>query len=73
MKGVGKRGEEWSWVEQNLGVDSVKQLEVGEISDDPNLITVQKHNFSCLFVGAMEIGLILELVGIGDARGQIRQ
>ncbi len=40
MQGIGKRGEEWSWAEQNLGVDSVKQMEVGNISDDPDLITV---------------------------------
>ena len=73
MKGVGKRGEEWGWAEQNLGVNSVKELEVGDISDDPDLITVQEHDFPCFCVCALKIRLILELVGIGDARGQIRR
>ncbi len=71
MKGVGKRGEERSGAEQYLGVNAVKQMEVWYVADDPNLITIQKHDFACLIVGVLEVGLIVELVGIGDARGQV--
>jgi hypothetical protein len=71
MKGVGKRGEERSGAEQYLGVNAVKQKEVWDVADDPNLITIQKHDFACLIVGVVEVGLIVELVGIGDARGQV--
>ncbi len=53
MKGVGKRCEEGSRTEQHLGVDAIEDVEVGDISDDPDVITVQKHDFSCLFVGKL--------------------
>ncbi len=53
MKRVGKRGEEGSGTEQHLGVDAMKDVEVGDIADDPDLITVQKHDISCLIVGEL--------------------
>ena len=40
MKGVGKRGEEWNGAEQHLGVDAVKETEVGHVADDPDVIAV---------------------------------
>ncbi len=48
-------------------------MKSGDIPDDPNLITVEEHDFSCVFVGAAQIRLRVELVGICDARGQIRR
>jgi hypothetical protein len=40
MECVGKRREEGSWAEQNLRVDAVKKLEVGNVASDPKLIAV---------------------------------
>ncbi len=56
---------------QNLGVDAVETVEVGNVSHDPNLITVQEDNFSCVLIGRAQIRLLLELVGVGYAGGEI--
>ncbi len=48
-------------------------LEIGHISDDPYLITVQKHNLSCAFVSVAQIRLVVELVVSSDVGSQIRR
>ncbi len=35
------------------GVDAVVDVEVGDISDDPDLVTIQKHDLACFFVGKL--------------------
>ena len=51
----------------------VEVLEIEHVSDDPYLITVQKHNLSCAFVGVTQIRLVLELVVGNDVRSQVRR
>jgi hypothetical protein len=41
---VGEYFEERSGTVQDLSVDAVEMLEVGDVSDDPNLVAVQKHD-----------------------------
>jgi hypothetical protein len=54
-------------------VNAVKVVQVGDIADDPNLVAIQEHDFSGACVGRVEIGLPVELVGIGNAWSQIRR
>ncbi len=56
---------------QDLGVDAVVTVKVGDVSHDPDLIAVWEYNFSCVLVGIAQIGLFLELLGVGYAWGQI--
>ncbi len=56
-----------------MRVNAVKLVKGRDISDDSNVITVKKHNFACVFVEAAQIRLLLELVMVRDARGQIRR
>jgi hypothetical protein len=58
---------------QNLGVDVVKTVEVGNVSHDPNLIAVQEDNFSRVLIGRAQIRLLRELVGVGYAGGEVRR
>ncbi len=58
---------------EDLSVDTVEVLEVGDVADDPYLVAVQEHNFSRTFVGIGEIRLAIELVGVCDAWSQIRR
>ena len=44
--------EEGSGAVQNLRVDAVKLMKGRDVPDDPNVITVEKHDFACVFVGA---------------------
>ena len=54
-------------------MDAVKVVEVGNVPDDPKLITIQKHDFACALIGLMEIRLAIELVCISNAWSQIRR
>ncbi len=65
--------EEGSGSVQNLRVDMVEVLEIAHVSDDPYLVTVQKHNPSCVFVGVARIRLVLELVVGNDVGSQVRR
>ena len=70
---VGEYFEERSGTVQDLSVDAVEVLEVGDVADDPYLVAVQEHDFACTFIGIGEIRLAIELVGVGDAWSQIRR
>jgi hypothetical protein len=54
-----------------LGVDAVKAVEVGNVSHDPNLIAVEEDNFSCVFIGQVQIRLLRELIGVCDAGSEV--
>ncbi len=50
--------------------------EVGEFRDvanEPQEIRIQKHKFFTMLVQVAETRLVVEVVGISDARRQIRQ
>ncbi len=54
-------------------MDAMELVESGDVFDYPNLIAVEKHDFSGVFVCVAQIRLRIELVCIYDARGQIRR
>ena len=54
-----------------MGVDAVKAVEVGNVSHDPNLIAVEEDNFSCVFIGQVQIRLLRELIGVCDAGSEV--
>jgi hypothetical protein len=54
-------------------VYAVKVVKVKDISNDPDLVAIQKHDFSSTFIGIVEIRLAVELVCICDAWSQIRR
>jgi hypothetical protein len=54
-----------------LGVDAVKAVEVGNVAHDPNLIAVKEDNFSCVFIGQVQIRLLRELIGVCDAGSEV--
>ncbi len=56
---------------QNLGVDLVETVEVGNVSQDPNLIAIKEDDFSCVLIGRAQIRLLRELVGVSYAGGEI--
>ncbi len=45
----------------------------GDVAHNPNLIAVQEHNFAGLLIQVAKIGLVVELVSVGDARGEVRR
>jgi hypothetical protein len=49
----------------------VETVEVGNVSQDPDLIAVQKNDFACFFIGRAQIWLRRELVGVSDAGCEI--
>jgi hypothetical protein len=54
-----------------LGVDLVEAVEVGNVAHDPNLIAIKEDNFACVLIGRAQIRLLLELVGVSYAGGEI--
>jgi hypothetical protein len=71
MECVGENLEWRGGTVQNLGVDAVKTVEVGNVAHDPNLIAVPEDNFSCVLIGRAQIRLLRELVGVGYAGGEV--
>ena len=74
--GVDRGGEDFeqgSSTVEDLGVNAMEVLKVGDVADDPDLVAVQKHDFARIFVGICEIRLAVELIGVGDAWSQIRR
>jgi hypothetical protein len=51
----------------------MEMVQGGDVAHNPNLIAVQEHNFACLLIQVAEIGLVVELVSVGDARGEVRR
>jgi hypothetical protein len=49
----------------------VETVEVGNVSQDPDLIAVKEHDFSCVFIGCAQIWLLRELVGVSYAGSEI--
>ncbi len=69
----GEDFEQGSSTVEDLGVDAMEVLKVGDIADDPDLIAIQKHDLDRTFIGIVEIRLVVELIGVGDAWSQIRR
>jgi hypothetical protein len=55
-----------------LGEDLGEIREFGDVSDEPQKIRVEEHNFPPMFVEGTEARLVFEVVRVGDARRQIR-
>jgi hypothetical protein len=65
--------EQGSSTVEDLGVNAMEVLKVGDVADDPDLVVIQKHDFARTFIGICEIRLTVELIGVGDAWSQIRR
>ncbi len=73
VEGVGKRGEKGSGAIKHVRGDAVKEVQVGDVADDPNVIAIKEHYFSGVVIGGAQIGLVVELIGVGNARSEIRR
>jgi hypothetical protein len=51
MQGVRERSEKRGGTLEDLGVDAMVVVEIGNVADDPELIAIEKHKFSCAVVG----------------------
>ncbi len=71
MECVGENFQLWGRAVQNLGVDLVETVKVGNVAYDPNLIAVEEDNLFCVVIGRAQIRLLRELVGVGYAGGEV--
>jgi hypothetical protein len=54
-------------------MDVVEMEKVGNVANNPNQITIQKHDLACVFIGITEVRLAVELFGVGDAWREVRR
>ncbi len=57
---------------KHVRVDAVKEVQFGDVADDPNVIAIEEHNFKGVVIGGAQIGLAVDLIGVGNARSEIR-
>ncbi len=72
MECVGKRGEKGSGAAKHVSIDAVKEVQFGDVANNPNVIAIEEHNFTGVVIGGAQVGSVVDLIGVSNARSEIR-